>query len=70
MNAHVSDLFFNLDHDSAKQYVFQQGRRMFAGFDRDILLENANWFVEALGNLGVNDLPSPNRLVDDFLNRI
>lgn len=65
----VSDLFFNRDLDFAKRFDHVQGRRMFVGWDMADLRAEAVLTLDSLERLGVPNLPTPDKLVEDFINR-
>lgn len=69
VNTEVSDLFFNTDHEAA---ALLDDRGNFAGFNDEVLLEEAASFIASLERLGVAPLrvPTKENLVADFHKRV
>lgn len=66
VDTNISDLFFNTDHDDA--VLTESGN--FVGYDDAKLLDSADMTLQCLGRLGVQDLPTPRELVQDFHGRV
>lgn len=66
MNGHISDLFFNLDHDAAKK---AKADGTFDGFDEDKMKEQAVWFCETIAAIS-SERPTPEEVIKDFFARI
>jgi hypothetical protein len=65
IHSDLSDLFFNYEHDDARRL----DRGEFVGWDSDKLNEHAATVLGNLAALGVEGLPAPETLVEDFLDR-
>jgi hypothetical protein len=65
VDCHVSDLFFNLDHDEAR--VVEKGH--FVRFDDTKMLEQADWFTKSIEAIG-GPITAPADLVADFHARL
>lgn len=61
MNQKISDIFFNTDNE----HCFPDGV-----LDHDTLIDSAGELLEQLEALGVNELPTPQQLAEDFLLRL
>lgn len=61
VNVHISDLFFNRDHNEA----FKNGR-----YDNAVLHEDALMLLASLAALGLTPLPTADQLVEDFHSRL
>ncbi|NJM13178.1 MAG: hypothetical protein HC889_16095 [Synechococcaceae cyanobacterium SM1_2_3] len=65
IDANVSDLFFNLDHDDCKLHG---SKGEFIGWNAHALYDQATWFCDTLGRLGVK--VDPGELIQDFHGRV
>lgn len=65
IDGHVSDLFFNLDHDDAR--LMENGH--FVNFDDEKMLEQAEWFARSIGHIG-GPVYQPAEIVADFYARV
>lgn len=61
MHTAISDIFFNQDNGSAW---------IDGDWDHETLTDYAIELIDNLGSLGVSDLPSPQQLVADFIDRV
>ena len=67
INAHISDLFFNLDHSEAK-ITGPDGT--FQGWDKEKMVSQARWFRDAIDVIMFQEPPSVGAILDDFYGRV